>query len=554
MELLQLLRTEAVPGLRRILAMATVAGLSNAAVLALINIAANLKQEERSDIVTLGALFILVVAAYTVSQSFVMSSTAQEVERIIHRIRCRLVEELRTCELDGMEKVGRTTIFNGLSKEIQTIAQSGNMLGMLVQDGVLLIFATLYLILVSLPAFVLTMIFTAVATWLYLARMARINAAIQEAKVAEYRLHDLLGGVLDGFKEIKLNSRRSAESTDDVVRASLNAADERTKAQSEFGRTFVFTQNVFFLLLGTVVFLVPMLSEITSDSLVKATAAVLFLFAPLSAVVSSIPVLASANASANAITDLERLLHKTGEDGRRIVSRPASAAPATFREIELRDVTFRFDEGNADCPFQVGPINLKLRAGETVFISGGNGSGKSTFMRLLTSLYWPQRGMIQVDGQLLEREDVDGYRALFSAVFSDYHLFKRLYGLDEEALEQAQTLIEEFELSDKTTLIGNGFSTVDLSAGQRKRLALIVAIMERRPICVLDEWAADQDPYFRRKFYDDVIPKMKAEGTTIICVTHDDRYFGLADRRIHLEEGRIVMDTRVAANGETANA
>ncbi|MCW2248530.1 putative ATP-binding cassette transporter [Azospirillum fermentarium] len=545
MEFLHLLRSEAVPNLRRILMMATVAGLSNALVLALINAAANLDKDERGSITTLGLLFIIVVGTYTVAQRFVMSSTAREVERIIHRIRCRLIREIRNCELDGMERIGRTSIFNGLSKEIQTIAQSGNMLGMLFQNGVLLVFATLYLILVSLPAFVLTLVFTAGATSLYLARMARINTAIHEATQAEYRLHDLLGGILDGFKEIKLNDRRSAESAADVIQASLNAADERTKAQSEFGRTFVFTQNVFFLLLGTVVFLVPMLSDTPSDSLVKATSAVLFLFGPLAAVVSSIPILASANAAAGAIAELETLLRKTAENGRKVGrSTDAAAEPPAFQEIELRDVTFCFDDGQRERPFQVGPINLTLKPGETVFISGGNGAGKSTFMRLLTSLYWPQGGMILLDGQLLEHHAVHKYRALFSTVFSDYHLFKRLYGIDEEARARAEALIAEFELSDKTSLTGNELSTVDLSAGQRKRLALIVAMMERRPICVLDEWAADQDPYFRRKFYEDVIPKMKAAGTTVICVTHDDRYFGLADRRIHLEEGRIVMDSR----------
>ncbi|MBP7336111.1 cyclic peptide export ABC transporter, partial [Niveispirillum sp.] len=534
MEFLQLLRSEAVPDLRRFLLIVTVAGLTNALVLALINTAAN--QNGREHMFSLGLQFILVVAAYTVSQRFVMSTTAKEVERIIHRIRCRLIDELRNCELDGVEKIGRTSIFNGLSKEIQTIAQCGNMLGMLAQNCVLLVFATLYLIFVSLPAFVLAVIFTAGAASLYLARMARINVAIQAATTAEYRLHDLLGGVVDGFKEIKLNATRAAEAADDVVLASLHAADQRTIAQSEFGRSFVFTQNVLFLLLGTVVFLVPMLSDTPSDSVVKATAAVLFLFGPLGTVISAVPMLAGANTAAKAIRDLEGLLRKTGEGDLR--DTPCAAPLTRFREIELRGVTFRFDGDGQEQSFQVGPIDLTLRSGETLFISGGNGSGKSTFMRLLTSLYQPHAGMILLDGRLLEPQQMQAYRSLFSAVFSDYHLFKRLYGLDPAALSQAQSLIAEFGLDDKTSLAGNELSTIDLSAGQRKRLALIVAMMEHRPICVLDEWAADQDPYFRRKFYEEVLPKMKEAGTTVICVTHDDRYFGLADRRVHLEEGR----------------
>ncbi|MBP7340630.1 cyclic peptide export ABC transporter, partial [Niveispirillum sp.] len=534
MEFFKLLFSEHIPDLRRFLGIVTVAGLTNALVLALINTAAN--QENRDNTLSLGLQFVLVVAAYTVSQRFVMSTTAKEVERVIHRIRCRLIDELRNCELEGVERIGRTVIFNGLSKEIQTIAQFGNALGMLAQSGVLLVFATLYLIVVSLPAFVLTVAVTVCAASLYLARMARIGKAIQTATVAEYRLHDLLGGVVDGFKEIKLNAGRAAEAADDVVQASQYAADQRTIAQSEFGRSFVFTQNVLFLLLGTVVFLVPTLSDTPSSDVVKASAAVLFLFGPLGAVISTVPMLAGANTAARSIGELERLLRKTGESGPRTGS--GVATTTSFREIELRGLTFHFDGAQRERPFQVGPIDLTLKAGETLFISGGNGSGKSTFMRMLTSLYQSQAGMILLDGRPLDAEGMAGYRSLFSSVFSDYHLFKRLYGLDEAALSSAQALIEEFGLDDKVSLAGKELSTVDLSAGQRKRLALIVAMMEHRPICVLDEWAADQDPYFRRKFYEEVLPKMKEAGTTVICVTHDDRYFGLADRRVHLEEGR----------------
>jgi putative ATP-binding cassette transporter len=127
-------------------------------------------------------------------------------------------------------------------------------------------------------------------------------------------------------------------------------------------------------------------------------------------------------------------------------------------------------------------------------------------------------------------------------VFSDYHLFKRLYGVKPEAMNEASDLLHLFEIDDKTALVGDAFSNINLSAGQRKRLALIVALLERRPICVLDEWAADQDPLFRRKFYEELLPLFKARGMTIIAVTHDDRYFHVADRRLHVEEGTIVSE------------
>jgi putative ATP-binding cassette transporter len=491
-----------------------------------------------------------VVAAFTVSQRFVLRATALEVEGAIHRLRSRLIEKVRHCELDGVEHIGRTRIFKGLSTEIQTISQTGNGLGMLIQMGVMLIFATLYLISVSMTAFILTLVFTLAAAALYFSRLSRMNTAVQKASKAEYELHDHLSGMLDGFKEIKLNEKRSDELTKDLLGASQKAADARIVAQGEFAYNFVFTQNVFFLLLGTVVFLVPMLSEITSDSLTTATTAVLYLFSPISALVSAVPILASANAAAININSLETQLSQTVANGTKgSTAVPVEDGPSpNFSTIEFRSAEFLYERDHGDRSFVVGPIDLVLNAGEVVFISGGNGSGKSTFMRLLTAIQMPQRGTILLDGRPVDHAFRPVYRSLFSSVFSDYFLFKRLYGIDDANLDKVPGLLELFELTDKTHLVDREFSTVDLSAGQRKRLALIVAMLEHRKICILDEWAADQDPLFRQKFYTELIPMLKAEGKTVICVSHDDRYYELADRRLHFEDGRIVMNRREKLN------
>jgi putative pyoverdin transport system ATP-binding/permease protein len=91
------------------------------------------------------------------------------------------------------------------------------------------------------------------------------------------------------------------------------------------------------------------------------------------------------------------------------------------------------------------------------------------------------------------------------------------------------------ELEQKTGIVGRTFSDVNLSTGQRKRLAMIALVLERRPICIFDEWAADQDVHFRQKFYQVILPWLKSQGKTVIAVTHDERYFDAADQRIHLE-------------------
>jgi putative pyoverdin transport system ATP-binding/permease protein len=539
MEFLRLLRSESAIDLRRMIGMAIIAGLSNAMVLAVVNAAAG--PSAQNNKARLAVMFVTVLVAYSISQRYLMFEASKEIERIIHRVRSRLTAAVRDSELIDIEHIGRTRIYNAISKEIQALGQNTNTLVAVSQMSLLVVFAMLYLLVLSPIAFAIAMVFMSVAVTIYLGRLKVVNKAITDSFGAEFGLHELLEGILDGFKEVKLNATRSQQISDDLLEASLEAAESRVTAQSELVRNYVFTQNVFFLLLATMVFVVPLITDIASETIVKLTTAILFVVSAIAGVVSSVPVFINANASAGNIMDLQRAIGAPP----RLLSESAriAVAPTAFERIEVKDASFTYGEGGSQ-GFRVGPFNVTFKAGETVFISGGNGSGKSTFMRLFTSLYWPRDGYVAVDGQPVTHETVENYRALFTAVFSEYHLFKRLYGVAPEALAEIPELLKLFEIEDKTQLIDGAFTTVNLSAGQRKRVALIVAMLERRPICVLDEWAADQDPLFRRKFYEDLLPMLKARGMTVIAVSHDDRYFSVADRRLHLEEGRIVSDLR----------
>jgi putative ATP-binding cassette transporter len=182
---------------------------------------------------------------------------------------------------------------------------------------------------------------------------------------------------------------------------------------------------------------------------------------------------------------------------------------------------------------------VTFRANEITFVTGGNGSGKSTMLRLLTGLLPLSGGELLANGQVVDRAEMQSYRDGISAIFSDYHLSRRLYGIQDPSPAQLQALLEQYEISGKVTVKDGAFSTTALSTGQRKRLAMIVAELEDKPVIVLDEWAADQDPHFRRVFYEELLPDLRNRGKIIICVTHDDRWFKLADRIYHMNEGRI---------------
>lgn len=218
----------------------------------------------------------------------------------------------------------------------------------------------------------------------------------------------------------------------------------------------------------------------------------------------------------------------------------AEPVPVDFSEIVMADIEFSFPAPAGEKPFTLGPLNVRIGRGEVIFVTGGNGSGKSTLIKLLTGLYHQQRGRITIDGLDISENRLASYRALMAPVFSDFYLFSRFYGLGEIDQVTVDDLLLRMEMEHISGFKDNHFTRTDLSTGQRKRLALIAALLEKKPILILDEWAADQDSHFRKKFYREMLPELKLRGLTIIAVTHDDRYFDAADRRLHLEEGKLV--------------
>ena len=327
---------------------------------------------------------------------------------------------------------------------------------------------------------------------------------------------------------------------------SRTAANIKIRSQAETFKMIVTSQISMYVLLGAVVFVAPQFSSsLGGASLTKTTTALMFVVGACFGLVQSIPVLLTANAAADRIEQLEVALQaavgplRTGE----------LKVRKRFDTIEMHNIVFRYVDKFSDTTFQIGPLDFTLNAGELVFITGGNGSGKSTFLRVLAGLYPPDSGEITLDGMRINDQTRDVYRSLMSAIFFDNHLFRRLYGVPEPEPGELDRLLAQFRLSDKTELMDGEFSTLELSGGQRRRLALIVTLLEKRPILLLDEWTAEQDPEFRRKFYDELLPEMLQSGATVIVITHDDRYLDelhMPARKIRMDEGRIVGEQSVS--------
>jgi putative ATP-binding cassette transporter len=530
-----LLRANAKANPTKLIGMATLSGVASSAVLAFVNSAAS-EVEAGKPTTSLFFLFLAAVFVFVVTQRYVLLTSVREVEQIVHAIRLRLFERAIESDLPVLEKVGRSAIFSAISKETQTISQAVNVLVMGAQSAILLVFSTIYLAVLSLPALIIGTGFTALAMLVMFRKNRQITDGLLKASREEADLFGVLDATLTGFKETKMNSGRAAGLLEDFRFRSEAAVGTRVEARMHLADAATLSQALIFVLIGVLVFVVPALFPSSAPNVVKTATAVLFMVGPLTNLVNAVPLYNMANASAATIEGIEKALVDNGNG----VHEPAPERPfGGFSRISVEGLRFRHAERGRDA-FEVGPIDFEVAAGETIFVTGGNGSGKTTFIQLLIGLRQPMAGRICVDGRPVDKHSEQGYRNLFAVVFSDCHLFRRLYGLGDPDPTFVDRWLGLLEMQEKTAISGDAFTTVDLSTGQRKRIALLVALLEDRPIIVLDEWAADQDPHFRRKFYRELLVELKRLGKTVIAITHDDRYFDAADRRIRMDYGKLA--------------
>jgi putative ATP-binding cassette transporter len=513
------------------------AGLTNAGVLAIINAAAeNASNQETNDRLLL--LFGIAIALYVVAQRYILVTSITEVERILGGIRVQVADNVRKADLESLENLGRSEIFGVVARETQNISQAASTIVMATQSLMMVIFSIGYLALLSKTAFFITVGVCGVGIAMHMQRARSLTRLLGEAQRKENEFLGLLTHLLDGFKEVSLRKARGADLFQHLRAVSGNVEAVKTRSGREFSSHFLFAQLLVYGLLGAIVFLLPRVSPEYSGVVLKLTAAVLFIIGPLGGIVNAVPIFSAANVAAQNIFDIEAHLKASGPSNQN--GRPEAPPPAPFKNIRLQKTMFEYPDRGRGSVFRLGPIDLEVAAGEMLFIVGGNGSGKSTLMKALTGLYHPQSGAVTMDDTLVTPETATWYRSHFAAVFSEYHLFDRLYGLGDVPAERVSELLTLMQISHKTAYENGRFTTLDLSHGQRKRLALLVALLEERPILVLDEWAADQDPPFRQFFYETLLPQLKREGKTIIAVTHDDKYFPLADRVVKMEYGAIV--------------
>ncbi|MDP3877983.1 MAG: cyclic peptide export ABC transporter [Methylobacter sp.] len=535
MRLLDFFNQESRAPKRQIIFTALVSGLANGYLLTIINNAAEAVNKSEELQIHNFFLFLtdLILLVYTKQYSLKQATIAAE--DAINRIRLRVTDKLRHTELPYIETAGHAEIYTRITQDTSLISESAIILINACQQMIVVVICLLYIAWLSLPGFILTVSILSVSVLMYLYNSKYIGFRLHEAASKESDFFNGIKSILVGFKEIKINRKKNDALFEHIETISKEAKEIKVATGLHFVIELMFAQTSFYILCAGIIFILPALSMTGVDQVVGITIAVLFLFGPLSIVVSAFPMFARANV---AVENIYRLEHEIDGFSKK---QPLETTQApVFESLEFEQVSFHYPQQSEGSAFGVGPLDFKLNQGEILFIVGGNGSGKSTLLKLLTGLYYPLAGTIYINGQPLEADNYSNFRELYSTIFTDFHLFDHLYGIDQADQEQVNALLKTMGLQKKTTFKNNKFSNTDLSTGQKKRLAYIASVLEDKQVYIFDEWAADQDPEFRQYFYEVLLKDLKDKGKTVIAVSHDDRYFSAADKVITLEYGQII--------------
>ncbi|MBK8266362.1 MAG: ATP-binding cassette domain-containing protein [Nannocystis sp.] len=455
-----------------------------------------------------------------------------EVESALFERRRRMFAELRAAELRAFERIDELRA--GFTRDIDELEALMPVLIDWVVYALMLVGFGLYLVVLTPKGAAVWVATLALLGWRLHRERGEARRSGADLGRAWSRRRRLVEQLVRGFAQLKM---------DPAAGAALRVeAAEAGDAVDEVGGRHYRAMYQAPVMATTIYFLGFMLFEPVSASIEPKirfeVVTVLFLsFASVLYLTRERHSFAAAEAALARLDRLEATI--TGLASPLVEAADAGPARVDFDRIELRGVAFSY--GDPEAPtFTVGPIDLSLGRGEVVFITGSNGSGKTTLMKLLTGLYPPDRGALWLDGRRISPSQRARYVDLFTSVFMDHHLFGPAYGLDVADPERVEALLLRFNLAGVVSFEGGSFAPLDLSTGQRKRLAMVVALLEDRPIYVLDEWAAHQDPELRRYFYTTLVPELRAAGKTVVAISHDARFFHLADRRLHLVDGRLV--------------
>ena len=458
-------------------------------------------------------------------------------------LRMTLAGRILAVPLRRLEELGPAKVNVTLLDDLPTVIGSMTLIPQLTLNITVVLGCLVYMGYLSWQMLLGVLVFLGIGMVAYQLPLGRAQVHVRALRERADDLFRHLRALTEAVKELKLHrGRREAFLHEQLKVTAVEVQGHSVAAQRAFSSAVSFGQVLIFLLIAAVVFALPGFTTVERPVLTGYTFAILYMVGPVQAVLNSMATLTRATTAMDRVERMGLQLADAAAAPEPALPAATSDAPAGWRSLELDGVTHTYHT-ERDGSFTLGPLDLSFRPGEIIFVTGGNGSGKTTLAKLLTGLYTPEAGEVRLDGELVDDGNRERYYALFTVIFSDYYLFDTLLGLGRGELDgDALHYLRELQIDHKVSVEGGKLSTTDLSAGQRKRLALLTAYLEDRPIYLFDEWAADQDPHFKNVFYRELLPAMRARGKTVFVISHDDRFYDVADRLIKLDSGRIVSD------------
>lgn len=470
---------------------------------------------------------LLLLMAVTLGSQLALTALGHH---FVFRLRSEFIKRIMDTHVERIEQLGSASLLAGLTSDVRAITIAFVRLPELVQGIILTFGSAAYLAWLSTKMLAVTALWIVITIWGGFLLVSRVYKHMAVLRETEDKLYNDYQTVLEGRKELTLNRERAEHIFNHLYTPDAREYRHHIIRADTFHLSAVNWSNIMMLgAIGLVFWMANSLGWADTNVAATYSLTLLFLRTPLLSAVGALPTLLSAQVAFNKLKKFDLAPFKA--------EFPRPQAFPHWQTLELRDVTFRYQ----DNAFSVGPVNLTIHRGELLFLIGGNGSGKSTLAMLLTGLYQPQSGEILLDGKALNAEKPEDYRKLFSAVFTDVWLFDHLLGPEGQQADPAlvDKWLAHLQMSHKLEFQDGKILNLKLSKGQKKRVALLLALAEERDIILLDEWAADQDPHFRREFYQVLLPLMQEMGKTIFAISHDDHYFIHADRLLEMRDGKL---------------
>lgn len=450
--------------------------------------------------------------------------------QFVYQLRTQLVKQILDTPVAQVDNLGSARLMASLSTDIQALTTAFVRMPELVQGIILAVAVSLYLGSLSWPLLLIIMLWIALTIWISTLLVKHVYQNLTHIRDINDALYQDYQSVIEGRKELALNQQRAKQLyTQDLVGHAKAYKKTIIKADTYHLSAVNWSNIMMFAAIG-VIFAVASYLGLSLGVATTFALTLLFMQSPILHAVGAYPTLQTAQVALDKIQSLQLAEYQP-----EFISPTANKA---WQSLTLRNIDYQYS--SQDLILQ--QVNLTLNKGDVVFLIGSNGSGKSTLAKVLTGIFAPTSGEMTLDGRLITEANRAQYRQLFSAIFSDQHIFKQLIGKDGNAVDMdlVQHWQHRLQLQNKVSIDGDKLSTDKLSQGQRKRLAMLTTVAEKKDILLLDEWAADQDPAFRRVFYQHLIPELKALGKTLFIISHDDSYFEHADRLLLMKQGKLV--------------